>query len=136
MESLESKIARLTLAQQQEVADFVDFLLQKNSLHLGETSGAQPAVRVSVPPVMEADTHPEVPHDIMSMESGFSASRVFSAPARDRHEQDDGLTRGYLNYADFEQEPSRSTGPQGDARRPKIARDPQKDSSRLLDWVD
>ncbi|NLD57571.1 MAG: hypothetical protein GX651_05485 [Methanomicrobiales archaeon] len=137
MESLESRIARLTLAQQQEISDFVDFLLQKNSLHIKETSGAQPGVRVSVPPVMETDTHPEVSRDIMSPESGFSSSRIFSAPVRgDRGEQDDGLTRGYLNYADFESEPSGSAERQGDARRPTIARDPKKDSSHLLDWVD
>ena len=137
MEPLESRIARLTLAQQQEVADFVDFLLQKYSPHLGETTGAQPAVRVSVPPVMEADTHPDVPHDTMNTESGFSASRVFSAPARrDRHEQDEGITRGYLNYGDFEQEPPRPAGRPADPRRPTIPRDSQKDSSQLLDWVD
>lgn len=137
MEPLESRIARLTLAQQQEVADFVDFLLQKYSLHMGETSGTQPAVRVSAPPVMDADTHTDISHDIRSPESNFSPSRVFSAPVQaDRHEQDDGVTRGYMNYGDFEQEPSRPAGRKGDARRPTIARNPENDSSNLLDWVD
>jgi hypothetical protein len=150
MEPLENRIARLTPEQQQEVGDFVDFLLLKNNF--GQTGAptqftAPPAC---TPPVMVPDTlaHPPgipavalpVPQPASpsgSPDAGLSGGDASPGPI---HEiivgSDDRVTRDYMDYGAFDDTPSPATEAVKKVKQKIIARQEKDKPGHILDWVD
>ena len=153
MDSLESRLERLTPGQRREVEDFVDFLLQQ--------SGTSPALKIPVPqappqslnvapPVFTAQESPVNPeplrinvHDY-TPEAGLPASTPVyeeSPPliAEITTSAEDLLTHDYMDYGQFDQL-SRQPSPADEAVRNvkvKISRKDKEDRThQLLDWID
>ncbi len=154
MESLESKLERLSPEQRKEIEDFVDFLL-----HRAEPAPARPSPSVQAPPLLPVVPPPLMVPDAPESSSPFSGEsaprRVIvrsSSPAVAEEEPepaiqeitvggDDFMTRDYLDYGKFEEQPK--TLPSSPATeavkrvKEKISNRADNDKSKqLLDWID
>jgi len=113
---IEEKISRLTMEQQREVEDFIDFLIARDSNSIitidnHENSGTFTRIREDLPqptPMIFADERPV-------------ATRTDQDILPDYPEYGDGETIGKV------QEPE---------RRIVIPRRAEKEPGRLLDWID
>jgi hypothetical protein len=145
MESLESKIERLTPEQRREVEDFVDFLLLKNSLRQTAPIASPPPVMMNMPPVFTAEPalSPPAPavrmQDLMIREESTSAITSME-PASPIHEinvgNEDPLTRDYMDLGRFDSQPSPATEAVKKVKQKIIAREAEDKPRHLLDWVD
>ena len=147
MESLESRIERLTPEQRREVEDFVDFLLLKNNFReTPQTASPPPPVMMSTPPVLAADPVSLLQHSparmqdlVVQEESDPPVANDDSAPTP-IHEitagGEDWITRDYMDYGRFEQAPSPATEAVKNVKRKIIAREAKDKSGHMLDWVD
>jgi hypothetical protein len=148
MDSLESRLERLTPGQRREVEDFVDFLLQQ--------SGTSPALKTPVPQasppllevappaftVQESPVNPEPfrmnVHDPIPASTPISEE---SSPliAEITTSDEDLLTHDYMDYGQFDQL-SRQPSPADEAVRNvkvKMSRKGKEDRThQLLDWID
>jgi hypothetical protein len=145
MESLESRLERLTPEQRREVEDFVDFILQKKTLQEAPAVPYPPPVMLNTPPVFASDPlpAPQIPsvplQDLMIREE--SASVVASTdPGPIIHEitvgNDDALTHEYMDYGRFDPQPSPATEAVKKVKQKIIARQADEKPHHLLDWVD
>ena len=148
MESIESKLDRLSPAQRREVEDYVDFLLYR--------SGSLQAISnpaVSPPPVLKGDTPPPPVMEPMSVQDNpqvmlhnpFLSEEVLP-PSSDLKEplsptqeiatgRDDRAGRDYMDYGQFEQNSPAIIAVK--KVKAKIIRKNGQDASRhLLDWID
>jgi len=146
MEPLENRIARLTPEQQQEVMDFVDFLLLKNNMTQGPASARPSLIMVNTPPVMVPDL-PFLQPVGSAAESHSPAEN--ERPASQTNEDhspfdiyeiavsgDDVITRDYMDYGKFDGQPSPATEAVRKVRHKIIAREEKEKSRHILEWVD
>jgi hypothetical protein len=142
MDSLESRMERLTPEQRREVEDFIDFLLLKNNFRqVPATASPPPLVMMNTPPVLSVDPTPaQLPvrmQDLIVRDE--SRSPVIPAPSPVREIATDGedwITRDYVDYGKFEEAPSPATEAVKKAKKKISARDAEYKSRHLLDWVD
>lgn len=150
MESLESKLDRLTSEQRKEAEDFVDFLLSRT-----RQVPPLPGVSVSQPPLMSAAPPPvitpEPAHITGSPLAGLQASvppdnpPARGAPADESapapfHEIGGGIqnhiTRDYMDYGKYENQTSPATDAVKKIKRKIAAQKKEDKPHHLLDWVD
>ncbi len=149
MESLESKLDRLSPDQRREAESFVDFLLSRSGSPQGVFSPAAvnppvitpapPVVPVMAPMIMQETTPPVVrEQNVRQAEpSSFSEPDEFSSPIREiTVAVEDRITRDYMDYGQFEQQPSPATEAIKKVKAKLIQKGEQGTSHHLLDWID
>ena len=152
MDSLESKLDRLTPGQRREVDDFVDFLLQQSGGSPGSKvplPQSPPQMNVAPPPlvIQEPLLPPEAPsrndHDII-LAAGSPAPTPFQkgtpSPIQEIADSgDDFITHDYMDYGKFDQEFKQSS-PAIEAVKnvkKKLSQKIKEDKThKLLDWID
>ncbi|MFA6224603.1 MAG: hypothetical protein WC620_00110 [Methanoregula sp.] len=148
MESLESKLDRLSPDQRREVEDFVDFLLYRSGSPQGVFSpttvnppvikSAPPVIPVMAPMIMQ-ETPPVVVQEqnIRQEEpSSEGVSEEYSSPIRAiTVEVEDRISRDYMDYGQFEQQ-SPATEAVRKVKAKLIQKSEQDTSRHLLDWID
>jgi hypothetical protein len=146
MESLESKLDRLSPEQRKEVEDFVEFLLSRSGLVFPSMNTAvnnPPVLNVTLPPFsLPEPVHTEpgpvrLPDPARTEPRATSADESASAPF---HEIDGGFPEGgsrdYMDYGEFEQRPSPATEAVRKVKRKIVEREEQDKPRHLFDWVD
>lgn len=150
MESLESKLDRLSPEQRKEAEDFVDFLLSRSGQVpvVPAVSGSMlPAVSAAPPPLSLSEPAAHVPRmDAAGLQEQVPGEcpsvpvypdEPASAPF---HEIGGGIhdpvTSDYMDYGRFEREPSPADEAVKKIRKKIIAREGQDKPRHLLDWVD
>jgi hypothetical protein len=148
MESLESKLDRLSPEQRKEAEDFVDFLLSRS----GQAGLPQPVPR-DVPPVLNVTPQPMNFVEQVHFEENRPARLQDSVRSSDREDQrstdtvpapfqeigggvQDRITHDYMDYGQFEYHTSPATEAVKKVKRKLIAREGQDKPHHLLDWVD
>ena len=150
MESLESKLDRLSPEQRKEIEDFVDFLLLRsgqvcippNAFH-----DPPPVVNIAPPPmsliepISPEETRPILLHDIARTSDRANVTTSNDdALSEPFHEIGGGaqvrITHDYMDYGQFESPPSPATEAVKKVKRRLIAREGQDRPGHLLDWVD
>jgi len=145
MESLESKLDRLSPEQQKEVEDFVDFLLYRsgNSHELPDIAPVPLEFRKIAPPPLNGH-EPVHPPDNISIKDIIPAENS-SAPQKTEpqipiHEisvaGDDRITRDYMDYGQFEQNPSPAIIAVKKVKEKLQKSDEQEKPRVSLDWID
>jgi hypothetical protein len=142
MESLESRLERLTAEQRREIEDFVDFLLLKNTLRQTPAPPSPPPIMQNAPPVLTAE--PAAPSQIPRMQDLMireepSQSVVRTDTASPMHEitaGDDRITHDYMDYGRFEPQPSVATEAVKKVKQKIVSREAEDKSRHILDWVD
>lgn len=144
MESLESKLDRLSPEQRREIEDFVDFLLQRSG-----TSNAVPSTPAAAPLPLAVVPPPPLPvqepvlepaslklYDLIRRQEPAQGS-----PQEDpatllmqeiAAEGDDAMTRDYMDYGQFEQG-EKTAAQKKQPRRRNREFDRVAD---LLEWID
>lgn len=148
MESLESKLDRLSLEQRRKVEDFVDFLLYRAGSPAGESHPptVNPLILTSAPsvipvmaPIIIQETPQVVVHEqnIQQTEPSFSgvSDEHYSPMQEITVEVDDPISRDYMDYGQFEQ-PSPATEAVKKVKAKVIQKSEQDKSRHLLDWID
>ena len=147
MESLESKLDRLSLDQRREVEDFVDFLLYRSGSLQGEhgPTAINPSLLSPVPPVIpvmtpiQQDTPPVIvpEQNIRQAESSLTGMSEASSPLIQEItvEVEDRISRDYMDYGQFEQQ-SPATEAVKKVKAKLIQKGEQDKSRHLLDWID
>ncbi len=142
MESLESRMERLTMEQRREVEDFVDFLLLKNNFRESTSPATSPSpILKSAPPVLSADPVPAIPaplrmQDLVIHEEPRLPAISPEPAAPVIHEIVDTSEDSYMDYGMFEQAATPATEAVRNVKRKIIAREAEEKSGHLLDWVD
>jgi hypothetical protein len=149
MESLESKIDRLSPEQRREAEDFVDFLLYRYSQApvLQPINRPPPSVRSVAPPPLTMIEPVHVVEYPVSRSSDPSPVREREPLACENPDaspvlqeigggMNDRVSHDYMDYGRFEQPPS----PAAEAVKKvkaKLSRSEEKNkSNHLLDWID
>lgn len=142
MESLESKLDRLTPEQRKETEDFVDFLLSRQGQPvLPDTPhDLPPVLDAAPPPLTPIEPEPGGEHrDAGPADRATPVAADAPAPAP-FHEigggTQDRIARDYMDYGQVEHQPSPATEAVKKVRRKIIARDEQEKPRHILDWVD
>ena len=148
MESLESKLDRLSAEQREEVGDFVDFLLSRSGrVHTPADISCDPPpiLNVAPPPltlmepVHDGETRTVRLQDPVHIdERGATAAREEAVPApfQEIGSGSNRITHDYMDYGQFEHQPSPATEAVKKVKRKIIAREGQEKPHHLLDWVD
>ena len=142
MDSLESRMDRLTPEQRKEVEDFIDFLPLKNNFSQNSPAvSALSPVLMNAPPVLSPEPSSAAspqPHQVQEMaiheEPPLPATGTDPAPSS-IHEIADS-DDGYMDYGKFEQVGTPATDAVKNVKRKIIARESESTSRHLLDWVD
>jgi hypothetical protein len=147
MESLESKLDRLSPEQRKEVEDFVEFLLSRSGPVFSPPNAPvnnPPVLNVTPPPfsllepVHAGEPGPvRLPDPARTETWVISSDESASAPF---HEINGGFAEvvspEYMDYGQFEQHPSPATEAVRKVKRKIIAREEQDKPRHLFDWVD
>jgi len=153
MESLESKLDRLSHEQRKETEDFVDFLLSRSGGQAGTPPDASrdpppvlneaPPLLSSIEPVHIMDTRPVRLQDPAGTDERLAAAPAAANDGTDPapfHEIGGGIqdrfTHDYMDYGKYEHPPSPATDAVQKVKRKIIAREKQEKPRHLLDWVD
>lgn len=152
MESFESKLDRLSPEQRKEAEDFVDFLLSRS----GQVS-AFPAIagiphqvmNAAPPPPLslpEPVVHGVFAHPAAGQQDQIPPDRLTEQVSPDEpppapfHEigggPHDHVTSDYMDYGQFERQPSPADEAVKKIKRKTITREGQDKPRHLLDWVD
>jgi len=148
MESLESKLDRLSPEQRKEIEDFVDFLLSRSGMACSPSPAScnpplvlnmAPPPLTPVEPVHGEETRPVRLQDLAR--SGERASPTAKdesdpAPFQEIGGRSDRITQNYMDYGQFENQPSPATEAMKKVKQKIIAREQQDRPRHLLDWVD
>jgi hypothetical protein len=150
MESLESKIDRLSPEQRKEIEDFVDFLLSRS----GPVSGTQVVIRPQAPARNVAPPPLTMIEPVHIMESQqfrsqnpvhqIDPDQIAEEPATLPAVQEinggpgDILSRDYMDYGQFERPPLQSSATEAVRNvKTRLAKSEDHDHSKhLLDWID
>jgi|WetSurMetagenome_2_1015567.scaffolds.fasta_scaffold02693_12 hypothetical protein len=149
MESLESKLDRLSPEQRKETEDFIDFLLSRSGMAYTpmNASGNLPPIHCVAPPplsliepVRDGEPGParlQDPARTTEPAAPAVGEEVPPAPFQEIGEGiQDRITHDYMDYGQFEQHPSPATEAVKNVKRKLIAREDQDKPRHLLDWVD
>jgi hypothetical protein len=148
MESLESKLDRLSSEQRKETEDFVDFLLSRSgqvAVPLNPSRDSHPVLNVAPPPlnliepVPVEETRPVRLQDLArTAEQAAPLAEDESAPApfQEISGGSDRITHDYMDYGQFEHQLSPATEAVKKVKRKIIAREGEEKPRHLLDWVD
>jgi len=142
MESLESRLDRLSPEQRREVEDFVDFLLQKpKTPHPAPLApaAAPPPLAAASPPFFEqepaSEPEPVKLHDLIRRQEPIAASpqEDVASLVQEISIGDDDLPSGdYMDYGQFDQEKKAVV-----QKKQKKSREKATDSSaHLLEWIE
>ena len=148
MESLESKLDRLSPEQRREVEDFVDFLIQRVEgirvtvqlpFHdpIPAKSIAPPLITPDPAPAEELPV-PESREEVLPAAAAEPVQEAEAPAAVHEIETDDGL----LDYGKFERAaaaplpPSPADAAVQKVKRKLIQKSEQAEKTRLLDWID
>jgi hypothetical protein len=144
MESLESRLDRLSPEQRREVEDFVDFLIQRSGTFAPASSvppaAPPPLITIAPPPIplQEPSTEPE---------PAKTRTRVLESPDSAPEEDpvallmqeialDDPRTNDYMDYGKYEPPPP---SPATDAVKrvnDKMSRKKENDpAKKMLEWI-
>jgi hypothetical protein len=149
MESLESKLDRLSPDQLRDVEDFVDFLLYQSGSPQG-VSGltttnppvlkpASPVIPVMTPIIIQ-ETPQVVVHEQNIRQEESSSLRMseesYSPIQEISVELEDRISRNYMDYGQFEQQQSPATEAVKKVKAKLIQKSEQDKSRHLLDWID
>lgn len=148
MESLECKLDRLSPEQRKEIEDFVDFLISRAGMECTPPNSSfipPPVLNVAPPPltliepVQGIEDRPVRLQDISRTdERVVPATADESVPAmfKEIGDESDRITHNYMDYGQFEHQPSPATEAVKKVKRKIIAREEQEKPRHLLDWVD
>ena len=146
MESIESKLDRLSPEQRREVEDFLDFLLQRvktpPALPLNHAP-APPAHAVAPPPLTDQEPAP-APEPVKVYDL---IRRQEPAPALPQEDPvtllmqeiavDDSLADDYMDYGKYEQPPPSPATEAVKRVKEKLQQKKEAEpSNQLLDWID
>jgi hypothetical protein len=149
MESLESKLDRLSSEQRKEIEDFVDFLLSRSGpvcIPPDVTRNPPPVLNMAPPPftliepMVAVEMRPwRLPDAASSDERAAPAAGEEQVPPPFQ-EIGGGIqertTHDYMDYGQFEKQPSLAIEAVQKSRRTIIAREGTEKPRHLLDWVD
>ena len=145
MESLESKLDRLSAEQRKEVEEFVDFLLYRsgNSHELPDIAPVPQEFRKIAPPPLNGQ-EPVHPPDNLPIKDAIPAENssgpIKAEPQIPIHEifvaGDDRITRDYMDYGEFEQNPSPAIIAVKKVKEKLQKSDDQEKPRVSLDWID
>jgi hypothetical protein len=147
MESLESKLDRLSPEQRREIEDFVDFLLQRAvtsapaPLTLPGALSPQVVVATPPPPIQDPDAAPESVklHDLIRHQEPQDALPHEDPVTLLMQEiaVDDSLTGDYMDYGIYEQPPSSPATEAVKRVKEKMSHKKVHDPAKqLLEWID
>jgi hypothetical protein len=147
MESLESKLDRLTTEQRKEVEDFVDFLVFRSGNFQGSPATPQvsPQIQNVAPPPLSLAEPLHVPEN--------SPPGVYDAPPSGNQssvgngevpnpvleivvDSDDRITREYMDYGQFEQQKSPAIAAVKKVKEKLQKREENEKPRVSLDWID
>jgi hypothetical protein len=148
MESLESKLDRLTPDQRKEVEDFVDFLMYRsgNSPGTPGTREAPPALQNVAPPPLTLSE--PVHFGENSLIKGYDSPQSENSPLLVKNDEqvtpiqeiivggEDRITRDYMDYGLFEQKSSPATIAVKNVKEKLQKREEQEKPRVSLDWID
>ena len=148
MESLESKLDRMSPDQRREIEDFVDFLLYRSVSPQGvssQTTALPPVAKPAPPviPVMAPMILQETPQVLVHEQnirheesSTLGISEEHYSPIQEiTVEVEDRISRDYMDYGQFEQS-SPATEAVKKVKAKLIQKSEQEKSRHLLDWID
>ena len=147
MESLESKLDRLSPEQRREAEDFVDFLLYRSGSLQGVPGPAAvhpsvlPPAPLAIPvmaPIIIPQTPPVVVHDQSCRQEGppsLEMSEEHLPLPEIREEVEDQISRNYMDYGQFEQQ-SPATEAVKKVKAKLIQKSGKDKPHHLLDWID
>jgi hypothetical protein len=145
MESIESKLDRLSPGQRKEVEDFVDFLISRSG-SFQETPVAQPQIRNAAPPalIMQEPVHvmktPPLKENDMTGPENTSIPAIReekTAPPEDiAPAGDDRITCDYMDYGQFDRTPSPATAAVKKVKEKLQKHAENEKPSVSLDWID
>jgi hypothetical protein len=149
MESLESKLDRVSPEQRKEIEDFVDFLLSRAVYVCAPPNASRdilPVPSLTAPPpltLIEPVHVMETPsvrlQDLVRTDDlGASAARdePVPVPFQEIGGGSDRITHDYMDYGQFDHQPSPATVAVKKIKRTIVAREGQEKPRHLLDWVD
>jgi hypothetical protein len=146
MESLESKLERLSPVQRKEAEDFVDYLIFRSG-----DPGPVPRIIPQVPPILSSvspvlETAPLSPAPVSSpllvqdpQRDTLQVSPPLSrppSPVQEVRSGDDWISRDYMDYGQFEQSPTPATDAVKKVKQKISSREEQDKSHQLLEWID
>jgi hypothetical protein len=148
MESLESKLDRLSPEQRKEVEDFVDFLMY-HSGNSHESPGTPPVSlelqRVAPPPLSLSEPVQFAENPLVK---GYDSHQSENSllPVKNEEQMkpireiivggDDRITRDYMDYGQFEQKSSPATIAVKNVKEKLQKREEQEKPRVSLDWID
>jgi hypothetical protein len=148
MESLESKLDRLSPDQRKEIEDFVDFLLfRSGNLPAGPVTAPGPVSRQNIAPpplILQEPVHllensPAGVNDSLPLENS-PASQYNKDPVSPVQEitvaAEDRITREYMDYGQFEQKTSPAITAVKNVKQKLQKREEQEKPRISLDWID
>jgi hypothetical protein len=148
MESLESKLDRLSPEQRKEIEDFVDFLISRsgpvcnppNALYIPPpVLGVAPPTLRLIEPVDIGESLPIRLQDLARTDdrsAPVAGDESDPAPFQEIGGGSDRTTHDYMDYGQFEHLPSPATEAVKKVKRKIIAREAQEKPRHLVDWVD
>lgn len=146
MESLESKLDRLSPEQRKEIEDFVEFLLSRSGPVCNPPNtlyNAPPVLSVAPPPLSliepayGSQTRPARLQDRSDEQTAPAAGdETVPAPFQEIDGGSDRITHTSMDYGQFEHQPSPATEAVKKVKQKIIAREGSEKPRHLLDWVD
>jgi hypothetical protein len=149
MESLESKLDRLSPDQRKETEDFVDFLLSRSGhayIPPDASRDPPPVLNAALAPLSLIEPiRPDETRLVRLQDMTRSTDRADGENSNDTVPvpfqeigggAQDRITHDYMDYGQFEQRPSPATEAVKNVKRKIIAKEEQDKTRHLLDWVD
>jgi len=148
MESLESKLDRLSPEQRKEAEEFVDFLLYRSG-NVHESPGTAPVpleFKKVAPPPLTLSEPVHVPEN--TLPKIYDLPRVENSTIPIRNEEqisplqeitlggDDRITRDYMDYGQYEQQSSPAINAVKNVKEKLKKQDKQEKPRVSLDWID
>jgi hypothetical protein len=149
MESLESKLDRLSPEQRKETEDFVDFLLSRSGQVYCSPNAPRdplPVLNMAPPPLSVIEPVHVVETRVAGLRDSdlthdraapMTHEEVSPAPFQEIDGGVQGrITHDYMDYGQFDSHPSPATEAVIKVKRKIIAKEGEQKPRHLLDWVD
>jgi len=147
MESLESKLDRLSPDQRKEVEDFIDFLMYRsgNSQEPPATAPVPPQIQKVAPPlIVQEPVHtPENPQ-VKELDISHGENPSILVPLKEQPTpfqeiaagNNDRITWEYMDYGQFERQQSPAIVAVKKVKEKLKQQEKHEKSRELLDWID